>query len=111
GTTRLWTLTGELLTAMTNDKPIWDVAFSPDGQRIAAGGVDSQVRVWDQQGNLQALLNRHVNEVRSVAFSPDGQQLLTASLDRTVRLWQLNLTNEQQPTVIRHFGARFRAMF
>lgn len=106
GTTRLWTLTGELLTAMTNDKPIWDVAFSPDGQRIAAGGGDSQVRVWDQQGNLQALLNRHVNEVRSVAFSPDGQQLLTASLDRTVRLWQLNLTNEQQPTVIQTFRSK-----
>jgi len=63
--------------------------WSPDGSRIAAGGDDGSIRVWDQAtGNELRAIAGHRGLVRSVAWSPDGRQLASASDDRTVRLWQ-----------------------
>ncbi|NNF41597.1 MAG: hypothetical protein HKN62_00865 [Phycisphaerales bacterium] len=64
------------------------VAFSPDGTRIATGGIDTTVRTWDAQTFEQLLVLRgHENYVKDVVFSPDGTLLASASGDRTVRLW------------------------
>ncbi len=68
------------------------VAISPDGRRVAAGGLDKNVRIWavDQPGSPSLVLKGHTDQVNSVAFLSGGAVLLSAGNDRTVRLWDPN---------------------
>jgi WD40 repeat protein len=93
-----------------------DVAFSPDGRRLAAGCGDSVVRVWQLDAGGAAPLTRaswtlgvpgsgidrppvgehqgHRNAVYCVAFSPDSKYLASGSVDRTIRVWDLATMKE-----------------
>ena len=58
---------------------VWSVAFSPDGQRLASGGDDQTVKIWDSATGKELLsLKGHAGR-SSVAFSPDGQRLASGS--------------------------------
>lgn len=66
------------------------VAFSFDGKRLASGGADGVVRIWDAAtGEPLHALAGHKGWVASLAFSPDGKWLVSA-IDRreTLRLWE-----------------------
>lgn len=72
------------------DAGITSVALSPDSRLVAAGSLDTIVRVWDTATGQQVeRLKGHKDSVYSVAFSPDGQFLVSGSLDRSIRLWDL----------------------
>jgi WD40 repeat protein len=64
------------------------VTFSPDGKRLAWGGTDSTVKVWDEASGQTQTLRGHLNWVNSVAFSPGGKQIASASADGTVKVWE-----------------------
>ncbi len=67
---------------------IFSVALSPDGQLLAAGTANSEIRMWRMNSDTPLLTYRdHTDWVRSVAFSPDGKTLASGSEDKTVRLW------------------------
>lgn len=64
------------------------VEFHPEGTRLASGGNDQAVRLWDTTTWEQVLdLRGHSSYVITLNFSPDGTQLASGSGDLTVRLW------------------------
>jgi WD40 repeat protein len=65
------------------------IAFSPDGQQLAAASYDHDITVWSlsKPGSKPRVLKDHIDSVYAVAFSPNGKLLASAGGDRTVKLW------------------------
>lgn len=73
---------------------ILSTAFSPDGQVIAAGDVNGDIRLFRVADGQPLLTFRgHTSWVSSLAFSPNNQLLASGSPDQTIRLWNV-LTGE-----------------
>ncbi|KAI0822891.1 WD40-repeat-containing domain protein [Trametes gibbosa] len=72
------------------DAGVTSVCISPDGRLVAAGSLDTVVRIWDvQTGQLVERLRGHRDSVYSVAFTPDGLGLVSGSLDKTLKYWDV----------------------
>lgn len=60
--------------------PIYTLRFSPDGTRLASGGFDSLVGLWDVESMVcRRTIARRTKFVRSVAFSSDGGVVATST--------------------------------
>ena len=72
------------------DNGVGPIAISPDGSRVALGGINSgSLSVWNlRKGQLLVTLSGHTEGLRSLAWTPDGVRLVSASNDGTVRLWR-----------------------
>ncbi|MCB0211673.1 MAG: hypothetical protein KDJ52_20210 [Anaerolineae bacterium] len=71
--------------------PVFDLAWSHDGQRLASASTDESVGVWDvATGKLERKLLGHTDYVQGIAFSPDGTQLASTSTDKSIIIWELN---------------------
>ncbi|MDR4495169.1 MAG: caspase family protein [Nitrospirales bacterium] len=74
---------------------IFGLAFDPTNQRLASGGGDQSIRVWDvQTGRLQTILKGHTATIRTLAFSPKGNFLASGASDKTTRVWDLQTGKE-----------------
>jgi small GTP-binding protein len=66
---------------------ILSVAWSPDGQTLAAGSSDGNIKLWDvEKGKLRGKY-RKSSAVLSVAWSPDGQVLACGNRSGNILLW------------------------
>lgn len=67
------------------------LAFAPDGGRLATGGRDQSVLVWEMH-TPESPLERFAGfnaSVTDVAFSPDGVRLAAADDSGAIRVWNL----------------------
>jgi WD40 repeat protein len=92
-----------LLTSQTvlngHTAPVDTVAFSPDSQLLASGGVDCTIKIW-QMNSLQLLctLTDHADAIAAVTFSPNpeypldipGYLLASGSVDCAIKIWQIH---------------------
>ena len=76
----VWDATsGEKLVREGHVVDLWSVAFSRDGTRVATGGQEGIVRVFDAtDGRERAALFAGAVNVSGLAFSLDGRRLYTA---------------------------------
>src|SRR5690606_41504344 len=78
GPLRRWDArSGEPLSGLGGyDQGVWSVAFSPDGQTLAAGTSGGNVLLWEADAEPDAdpfdELPGHMDWVSSLAVSPDG---------------------------------------
>jgi WD40 repeat protein/serine/threonine protein kinase len=64
------------------------IVGSPDGRAVACC-VGKEIRIRNEHGVLQFVLEGHEGQVRSVAFSGDGHWLVSAGRIGDIRLWDL----------------------
>lgn len=96
---------------VTTSDAMFAVAFSADGKRLAAGGADRAIRVFNVESGAQELLiEDHADWVMGIAWSPDGSKLASASRDKTSKVFDAK-TGDSLVTFPGHgepvFGVQF----
>jgi WD40 repeat protein len=85
---------------------VLSIAYSPDGQTIAASTSSGEIRLWRvSDGSYSLICLGHTNWVRAIEFSPDGRYLASSSDDRTIQIWDL-----QDGTCIRTLGVGIHSL-
>ena len=89
-------IAGKQLTyyAREHGKAITVLAFSPDGQYLAAGDYNNQFKIWriNSTAASQQTVRDHRWSVNDLAFTPDGAYLISCagSPDNTVKIWRFS---------------------
>ena len=75
-----------------------DLAFSPDGARLAAGG--NYPRLWELASGHEILRFVPTREpgFGAITYSPDGGRVATGSEDGTARIWQASTGQQLRAT-------------
>jgi WD40 repeat protein len=72
------------------DDSVLAMAISKDGAKLAAGGTDRIVRVFDiGSGKLEHAVENHADWILGLAFTPDAKAIVTGSRDKTAKVWDL----------------------
>ena len=70
--------------------PVCSIAYSPDGNSIAVGNVDGEVRIYKtSDGSRLATLKENKGAVFALKFHPTKNQLVTGGYDGKVRIFEV----------------------
>ncbi|MGZ3628821.1 MAG: protein kinase domain-containing protein [Ktedonobacteraceae bacterium] len=85
--------------------PVYAIAWSPDGKRIASASQDGTVHVWNAAtGQRFFRYHGHRGSVNAVAWSPNGSYIASASSDTTVQVWDALQTGEGSASLYTYRG-------
>jgi WD40 repeat protein len=97
-TVKVWeTQTGSLFRSLEGHQAdIASLGFSRDGSRLAAGGLDGRVVVWDVEAGkvAEAILENDSGPALGVAYRDEGRQLVIGHQSGLLKVW------DQQPRVL-----------
>ena len=86
-------MSGEVVLELQghDGEEVKSLAVCTDGTRMASGGGDHKVRVWDTAtGTCVHVFEGHTGCVSGLSFPKDNKDLLAScSYDETVRVWCL----------------------
>lgn len=100
-----------------DDVPVWwldhsehvrSVSFSPDGTRLASGGLAS-IKLWDLRDRRCLAATAEADVVKAVSFSPDGERIVGVCGMDTVRVW--NAADLKPLLTYRHSARVINAVF
>jgi WD40 repeat protein len=70
---------------------IYAVAISPDGQKLATGGYDYLIQLWDlKEGKAGLALTANQGAITALSFRVDGKLIASTSFDRTAKLFHVS---------------------
>jgi WD40 repeat protein len=70
------------------------LAFSPDGQLLAAAGRSGVIRVWNAADRREvAEFKADTRRIHAIAFSPDGRLIASGGEGVEVRVWEAETGN------------------
>ena len=86
---------------------VWSVAWNHDGSRLATGGTDGTLRVWDPTNpdDAVSISDAHNGALVSVAWNHDGTRLATVGEDGKLRVWDPTNPDDAVSTSDAHTGA------
>jgi WD40 repeat protein/serine/threonine protein kinase len=75
--------------------PITEVAYSPNGRRLASSSEDGTIRIWRPDSGETEQVLKAQSPVRAIAFGNDDW-LASGSDDQVVRIWDLRIGQSQR---------------
>lgn len=81
----------ERLRIVSNEGPLTQFAFSPDGRLLATAGQWETIHLWESwTGKEVGRFAGHRGRIHSLSFAPDGKTLASAGEDKTVLIWDVS---------------------
>ena len=92
GIVKIWTVSPSqrLTDRIELGRAVRSGAFTANLSRLAAGGEDLKLRIWDLHTRSEFhVLTGHTAPITSVCFTADEKQLISGGEDGTIRIWDL----------------------
>jgi WD40 repeat protein len=85
----VWTYPAGQVTYWLSKAGALDLAWSPQGDRLALAGWDGKIRILrSADGAVSQTLPGHPQQVQSVTWSPDGAEIASSSF--SVKVWRVS---------------------